>query len=152
MIDIGSMAAVAGSLKTAGEIAKAMVGLRDAAVVQSKVIELQGVIMSAQSSALTAQSDQFALLERVRELEAQMAELEAWESEKQRYELKDYGGGTFAYELKEPEVSGEPPHRICAACYQKGQKSILQFSHISQANHRHIYDCNVCETRFSLAS
>ena len=29
------------------------------------------------------------------------------------YALKGYGGGTFAYELKEAEANGEPIHRAC---------------------------------------
>jgi hypothetical protein len=44
MVDLASIAAAATSLKTAGEIVKAMIGLRDAALIQNKVIELQGVI------------------------------------------------------------------------------------------------------------
>ena len=45
---------------------------------------------------------------------------------KQRYQLKDFGGATLAYELKPDCVNGEPVHRICPACYQKDRKSLLQ--------------------------
>ncbi len=119
-MDIGSIAGGIASLKAAKDIAESLIGLRDTAKFQAAVVELQSKILSAQS-------DQFALLERVRELEKKMAELEAWEAEKQRYALTDYGAGTFAYALKEEARKGEPPHRICAACYQNGHKSILQF-------------------------
>ncbi|MGC1667077.1 MAG: hypothetical protein WA767_02455 [Pseudolabrys sp.] len=43
----------------------------------------------------------------------QVANFETWETEKKRYALKGYGGGTFAYELKEAEANGEPIHRAC---------------------------------------
>ena len=55
----------------------------------------------------------------------QVANFETWETEKKRYALKGYGGGTFAYELKEAEANGEPIHRpVCL--YQRGRISILQ--------------------------
>lgn len=128
MVDAGSIASAIGSLKTAADIAKGFLDLKEAAAVQGRVIELQGVILAAQSSALAAQSDQLSLLEDIRGLKAKMAQLEAWDTEKQRYILKDYGVGTLAYELKPDAANGEPIHRICPACYQKGHKSILQTS------------------------
>jgi hypothetical protein len=50
MVDVSAIAGVMSSLKVAGDITKAAVGLRDAQALQSKVIELQGVILSAQSA------------------------------------------------------------------------------------------------------
>ena len=147
MIDMGTIASTIGSIKTAGEIAKGFLDLKEATAFQGKVIELQGVIMAAQTSALAAQSDQFTLLNQVRELETKMAKLEAWEAQKKRYSLKDFGGGTFAYELKEAERAGEPIHRICPACYEKGHRSILQFDYrTSSAQDR--YKCPGCKTDF----
>ena len=46
-IDMGSIAALATSLQSAVEITKGMIGLRDATMIQVKIIELQGVILSA---------------------------------------------------------------------------------------------------------
>lgn len=125
MTDPLTISGAIASLKTAGEIAGAFVGLRDQAMIQTKVIELQSVILAAQSSAMSAQSEQFTLLETKRRLEAKIAELETWEAEKQRYELKQIGRASICYVLK-PEVAGsEPPHMICTNCYQHGRKSIL---------------------------
>jgi len=39
-------------------------------------------ILAAQSSALAAQSDQLSLLEEIRGLKTQMAQLEAWDAQK----------------------------------------------------------------------
>jgi hypothetical protein len=55
-----------------------------------------------------------------------VAELETWNAEKQRYELKDVGWGSLAYALKEDARGTEQVHQICAACYQHDKKSILQ--------------------------
>src|SRR3954470_12761414 len=122
MVDMTMITGGLASLKAAKDIAEGLVNLRDTAKFQGAVVELQGKI-------LAAHADQFALLERVRELEAKMAQLEAWEAEKKRYKLTDYGSSTFAYELKAEAAEGEPMHRLCAACYQQGHKSILQFEH-----------------------
>src|SRR5690606_27378746 len=121
-----SIQAAIGGLKTASDIAQSLVTLRDASVVQAKTIELQSVILAAQSSAIAAQSQQFALLERIRELEEHVARVEAWNTEKKRYKLTEIGFGQFAYILKEEESAGEPKHMLCANCYNRGEKSILQ--------------------------
>src|SRR5215204_1331481 len=76
-----------------------------------------------------------------------MAQLEAWEAEKKQYKLTDYGGGTFAYELKPEAAEGEPLHLIYAACFQKGQKSILQFD-FRTASGQEKYQCPACKTFF----
>jgi hypothetical protein len=76
------------SLKTASDIAKTLIGLHDSHAIQAKVVELNGIIISAQTSAIAAQSNQFTLLQRIGELEKEIANLEAWTAEKERYELK----------------------------------------------------------------
>jgi hypothetical protein len=93
VVDMTAIAGLVSSLKAATDISKAMIGLRDTALIQGKVIELQGIILSARQSALSAQSDQFTLLERVRDLEKKLADLGAWGAEKTRYELKEVCAG-----------------------------------------------------------
>ncbi len=124
-MDMSSIQAAIGGLKTASDIAKAMVDIRDAAVLQSKTIELQQVILSAQSSGIAAQSEQFTLLERIRNLEEKMAHMETWNTEKERYALCEVVSGAFTYVLKEVEGAVEPTHHLCANCYDQGQKSIM---------------------------
>jgi len=147
MVDMTAISIVSTSLKTAADITKAMIGLRDASLIQGKIIELQGVILSAQQGALTTQSDQFALLERVRDLERKVTDLEAWDAEKKRYELKDVGTGSLAYVVKEDARGTEPVHQICPACYQHGRKSILQ----PQAkNMQQLLVCSECKAEFRI--
>jgi hypothetical protein len=113
-------AAISG-LKTAGEMAGSFVKLRDEAMIQAKVIELQTVILSAQGSALAAQGEQFSLLDTKRELEAKIAELEAWDRQKERYELSEVGPGALAYTLKRDARPPEPAHMACANCFDRGR-------------------------------
>lgn len=121
------IAAALTSLKAAAEIAKAMIGLHDAATIQAKIIELNREILSAQASALAANEAQSALLQRVGDLEKEIADMKAWETEREKYELKQVGErGAFAYTLKEQSGTSEPSHSLCPNCYEDGRKSILQ--------------------------
>lgn len=126
MVDMSAISIISVSLNTAINIAKAMVDVRDATVFQGKVFELQRAIIDAQQNIFAANAERSSLIEEVREAKAQIARLEAWDTEKQRYELKDVGAGSLAYAVKESMRDSEPTHHICAACYQHGHKSILQ--------------------------
>jgi hypothetical protein len=105
-----------------------MIGLRDAQALQPKLLEFQSKLWDANSSALAAQQQQFTLLETVRELKEEVARLKNWEAEKKRYELKHIPPSTqvLAYALKAEMQGSEPMYYICAACHEKGKKSILQ--------------------------
>ena len=131
MADLTALSVALESLKTAYDMAKAMLNLREAAAVQGRIIELQEAILSAQDSAIAAQHDQFSLLETIRELEKQKAELEAWDAEKDKYELtaieqENRAGKILVYVLKEEAGGSEPKHYLCPRCYQEKRKSILQ--------------------------
>jgi hypothetical protein len=143
MVDVSAIAGTVSALKGATDIAKAMIGLHDAQAVQAKVIELNGKILEAQSGALVANDERTALVQRVGELEKEVARLKAWEAEKERYELKELYRGLFAYILKEGKEAGEPPHALCANCYQRGIKSFLQGSG-HPIVHQHFWSCQVC--------
>ena len=126
MVDLGSIQAALGGLKAAGDIAKSMANLRDAAALQAKTIDLQQAILAAQESALSAMTEQSSLIDRIRNLEEEVARMKAWDADKDRYELTDLGNGKFTYSLKEQTNSTEPSHQLCANCYNHKEKSILQ--------------------------
>jgi hypothetical protein len=147
MVDMSAISIVATSLNTAVNIAKAMVDVRDATLIQSKVFELQRAILDAQQSLFTAYGERSALVEEIRDAKAKIASLEAWEAEKQRYQLQDAGRGTLAYALKEEMRGLEPFHHICATCYQHGRKSILQPD--TDGFVKHLF-CPECKTKLSV--
>ena len=64
LAELSAIQAAAGSLQTAGEIVNALISLGIKAEVRAKVIELQGIILSAQSGAMSAQAAQMEMLER----------------------------------------------------------------------------------------
>jgi hypothetical protein len=126
MVGIGEIAGFMSSLKAAKDIAETMIGLLDEAVMQAKVIEFQSKIADALSSAIAAQEERATLLQTVDDLKKEVANLKAWETQKQRYELRDAGNGALAYALKDDARSSDPAHWICAHCYDDAKRSILQ--------------------------
>jgi hypothetical protein len=149
MVDMTAIGVVATSLNTAINIAKAMVDVRDATAFQGKVFELQRAIIDAQQSVFAANAERSSLIEELREAKGQIVRLEAWEAERQRYELKDVGRGSLAYVVKESVRGAEPPHQICANCYQIGHKRILQ-PRVSGFG-KELF-CSDCEATLSIGS
>jgi hypothetical protein len=97
MPDMLAIAQALNALKAAMDIAETMIGLRDSAAFQGKLIEFQSKIIDANNAAFAAQEERSALLERIYELEKQVADFEAWEREKEKYELKELNAGAPAY-------------------------------------------------------
>lgn len=134
MPDISSINAALSSLSVLKNMAQAMMNLRDAQVSQAQIIEFQNAVIDAQAQVFAVNEERTALIKRVGELEKKVTNLEAWETEKERYELKPIAHGSFAYMLKANAQGAEPPHQICTNCYQRGEKSILQLTPRSVAN------------------
>jgi hypothetical protein len=126
MPDLATIGATLSALQGARDLIQGIISARDSVMIQGKVLELQGVILDAQGAAMDARAEQSTLLDRVGDLEKEIARLEAWEAEKQRYELKRIGEGIFTYVVKESMRGSEPEHQLCANCYSAGLKSILQ--------------------------
>jgi hypothetical protein len=117
--------------------AKALRDMDNAVSRNSAIIDLQGQI-------LAAQEDYAKLRETVGKLENQLAGFETWESEKQRYVLKEHGERlALAYALKEGVEPPEHPHSICPDCYQQRKRSILQTVH-HLVGHSNSLVCHVC--------
>lgn len=143
MVDMTDVAGGLSALKTASEIVQALLGIRDAKAFGAKAFELQRVLLEAHGHALAAYTANAQCAERVRQLERRLAEMENWEREQQRYELKEFPGGALAYAVKEAMRGEEPAHYLCAGCMQNGKKSILQ-GHTSGFGGHHLA-CNACK-------
>ncbi|HEY9460184.1 MAG TPA: hypothetical protein VIR04_05245 [Paralcaligenes sp.] len=128
------------ALNAAINVAKGMKDMNDAVVRNAAIIELQQHILNAQAA-------QQELIKRTEELEKKIARFDAWDAEKKRYQMKDFGGGTIAYELKADEANGQPLHRICPNCYQERRLSILQPDG-RNASKQEMYSCPGCNKHF----
>ena len=136
--------AITSPLKTAGELAQGLVNVRDQIKLGDTVIKLQAQILAAQQGASAAQARETEMAEEIRGLKARVAELETWETEKQRYQLERLPPGVFVLSLKPEIANGEPPHCICQTCYQRGQKRILSWDEPFAGTH-HVR-CHECGT------
>ncbi len=123
----GEFAAGIASLKAAGDILKGLNAASTQAAINEAKISLQERVFEAREALAAAQNEQAAALARISELEQEIVRLKDWEAERERYELRDAGRGAFAYMQKSGVNTGEPPHWLCANCFNKRQKSLLQF-------------------------
>lgn len=110
MADLALITQAIASLQSAGQLAKALIGLRDQAMIDTKVIELRDNLIEAQSNVFQAQAQQAVLIQRVSDLEKELMRFKTWEKEKERYQLVSIlsASGT-AYALKESCKGAEPP-------------------------------------------
>lgn len=107
-----------GAVKSAFDLAKSLKDINDATVRNAAIIELQEKILAAHQAQAT-------LLDKLSELEKKIASLEMWENEKQRYRLIEVRAGFAAYTMKPGMENDEPPHYLCASCFNGRHKSIL---------------------------
>jgi hypothetical protein len=143
-MDMGAIGGALASINAARDIAKTMIGLRDAELLQAKTIELNGLILQALGEAIEARQAEAAQINHIGHLEAEIARLKAWGTEKDRYELKQIDGGFFAYMLKPAERGSEPPHWLCATCYSQSQKGFLQAQGRTKDDHHMLIKCGTC--------
>ena len=138
MVVAEAMMGISG-FKATMDMVKALKDIDDRTRRNEIAIELQEKILGAQAAQAT-------LIEHVSELEKEVTAMKAWDADKQRYELKDLWRGFFAFIPKQGMENGEPPHAICANCYQKGFKSYLQSSG-HPVVHDRSWDCPACKTK-----
>jgi hypothetical protein len=106
------------AIKTALDIVQGLKNVSDVSARNRAVIELEEKLLAATKA-------QIALLNRISELEKQVADFEKWDAEADRYEKKKFGHG-IAWFLK-PEAQGsEPSHPVCANCFEKRKAVPLQ--------------------------
>ncbi|WP_339757784.1 hypothetical protein [uncultured Hoeflea sp.] len=133
---IGELYAGYKGFSTIVGLGKQLLDVKDAAARNSLIIDFTGKLMEAQQH-------EALLIERIRELEKSLMRFENWEAEKQRYKLKPLGKHrVLAYVLDPMMANGDPPHAICANCYQNGQKSFLQAT--SSRSYGLSLKCNKC--------
>lgn len=113
-------------IKAATDITQSMLTLKTDAAVTTKVIELNGVLLNLQGQLNSAHTEHAGLIERIHTLEADIAKFQRWEEEKARYKLHQFPSGAFAYLIR-PETKGdEPSHYLCALCFERAFKAMMQ--------------------------
>ena len=114
-------------LKTATSVVEGIFALKTEAEKNKAIIDIQRHVLDAQRALMEADALHSADLKQIKQLEQQIAGMENWEAEKQRYELKAIDRGAFAYMHKPGMENGEPAMWLCQTCFEKRHKSPLQF-------------------------
>ncbi|WP_067105346.1 hypothetical protein [Sphingopyxis granuli] len=112
--------------KAALDITKGIQALKTEAEVNAAIIDIQRLTIEAQHSLMQAQASHTALIGRITELEQEIVRLKDWETERQRYQLRQIDSSAFAYMHKPGMENGEPAHWLCTQCFDSGHRSILQ--------------------------
>ena len=99
------------------------------AEVQSKAIELNQKIIAAQHDIFAANAAQSALLQRVSDLENQIAQMKAWDEQKNRYKLINpwKGNPAIVYALRESHKDSDAAHWCAQSAMTTGDG--LSFNH-----------------------
>jgi hypothetical protein len=135
-------------LNAAGQTIEKLIETRDFVKFGDELRKLYADILSAQRGAMTAQANEAALLEQVRELKKRVTDLEAWEREKERYQLVALAPNVLAYSVKASARGTEPSHYICANCYNSGRKSFL--NQITRGTRVDVFHCINCNERLTV--
>lgn len=118
-MDIGSMAAALASMKTATDIATALMGFKTDAAVQGKAAELTRALLQVQQQLLGAQLEQMSLIKRIELLEAELKNAKKQDELADRYMRHQFETGYVAYKLR-PDYQGEQPVLyFCSNCLEK---------------------------------
>lgn len=72
------------------------------------------------------QAEQIAMHGTILQLREEQYRIDKFQAEAVRYILTRTEQNSLVYELDPNKANGEPPHCICATCYEKQIKSILQ--------------------------
>ena len=137
-----SITALLGTFKSIKDVAESMVALRDKHLITEKVAEINSKIIDAQQGIFAVNAERSELVQMVSALEKEIADLKAWNIEKERYQLVALASNVMAYQLKPTESGIEPTHLLCANCFTDGKKSFLnQNVHATSID---IFKCNRC--------
>lgn len=126
MVGMVEAGAALGSIKSAMDMLKGIRSLKSETEVNQAIIDIQRILLDAQTAAIEDKQRQLGLLARVSELEARVANISKWDEERARYKLTEFSEGRYAYVLKEEASREEPSHKLCTTCFNDGRKSLLQ--------------------------
>lgn len=150
MIDLVTIAAAIPSAISAAKdaigMAKSIRDLTSDAETKTAMSELLGRLIDTQGLILDAQGKMQEISAYTREVESQLAEYRNWDIEAGRYKLTEPHPGTFVYAKKDGLPGDEPMHYLCPACFQKRQKSFLQYT----GNHGTYGRCHPCDIAYQL--
>jgi len=121
---------------------------RTIAHLEARVTALQQANVLLELTAMELKETIMAQKSRILDLERENMQLKDWNIEATRYELVELPPAIFVYKLKESAQNTDPPHYICAHCYNHAVKSILQ-RHPQARPGQSVFLCLTCKAVFN---
>lgn len=125
MLDLTLLPSAMAGLKGAIDITSALVKANNIVDVNAKAIELQQIIIKLQQDIFNAQDSQRAANEEIQNLKKEISDLKSAGRDLTRYKLCSPFTGSAVYGISKDDASKEPAHYLCASCFQRGGKSML---------------------------
>ncbi|MBT2131196.1 hypothetical protein [Aliiroseovarius lamellibrachiae] len=107
------------------------------------LVAAEKLLLSLYKELNQAERNQMSLERALAGLEKELKAADRFAHEAARYELTQTDMGGRVYALKKDDPSGEPPHEICADCFERSEKRILQPS----TEKRNTLVCNTCGSK-----
>lgn len=140
LLSLLAMLQVATALgKDATDIATSIEGMLDDP--DPDDIATKKLISELLNTLIRLQAEQLSMQSTIAALQQEQRRIEQFEAEAFCYAPKKTEMGSIVYELQPAHADGKPIHCICAACYDKRIKSILQ-----PVEHN-TFECGTCKGR-----
>ncbi|MCK5034235.1 MAG: hypothetical protein KAS18_11390 [Calditrichia bacterium] len=130
------------SLKVAADIIKGILSLNKDSTINSKVIELQSVILTLQSELSSMQSKHEEIIQAKSDVEKELIQLKNWETTASQYDLVKLSTGSIVRSPNKNSGFTENEHWLCANCFENQKKSFLQPGAI--IGNKQKYTCQNC--------
>jgi regulator of replication initiation timing len=146
---IPDIASILDAGKNGINLLKSLASLPGCKELKSKINELENIIFDLRNTIVSLQTENVRLHSETVKIRDEYAKAqaddEAWAETAKKYQLSEQGGpGSLVYMKKESTGVTEPNHALCANCFAKKKKSVLQFS-----GHRPegaVYKCFECSS------
>lgn len=143
---IAELLGAAQSVQALSSLLSAANGLANYNEIVAAVSEVNTKLMQANSVALSSQEKQSTLAAKVHKLEQEIKCLTNWETEKQKYELREIARGVFARTEQGYMGEFQSAHKFCATCFEKHIKSPLQQENVTEGRQLSL-SCHTCKSK-----
>lgn len=144
MPDIQAVSGILSSAKTALDLVKNMVDMRDDAKLRTLQADLQTQLLHVLSAAVDAKSMQLDLITREEALKKEIAELKEWNASASEYKREQIPVGAFAFVSQPPTHSDADEVWLCPKCYGQKQQGVFSYSGESKDRHSSVWTCLTC--------
>jgi len=110
------------------KLATDLIATSDTAKRNTQLIEFQNALIGLQSLIASVQQENATLIRQKSDAEEELKRMKDWDAEKKRYKMATPYSGVTVYAVQKSMSNGEPPHYLCANCFQNRKLSILAHS------------------------